>query len=89
MTKRQQDSRRTHLFVVRVWSESFDYGRRIWRGEVIDTTTKARRYFARWEDLLAFLCNAIDVPWEADVSQEITTEIVGQETDQDQSGRPE
>lgn len=89
MSKRQRDEKRTRLFVVRLWPESFDYGRRSWRGEVVNTATDGRRYFARWEELLAFLCNAIDVPWKAEVSREITTEIEGQEIDDGRSERRE
>jgi len=85
MSKRQRDSKRTRLFVIRLWPESFDYGRRSWRGEVVNTATDSRHYFARWEDLLAFLCKAIEVPWEAGVSREITTEIVGQKIDRERS----
>ena len=89
MSKRQRDSKRTQLFVVRLWPERYDDGRRTWRGEVVDRATDSRRYFARWEDLLAFLGNAIDVPWEAGVPREITTEIVSRKTDQDRNERPE
>lgn len=61
------------MFVVRLWSESFDRRRRIWRGEVLHVATESRHYFARWQDLLTFLCNAVGVPWEGDVQKEITT----------------
>lgn len=72
MTKRQQDPKRTQLFVVRLWSESFDRGRRVWRGEIVHVATESRHNFARWQDLLAFLCNTVGVPWEGNVQEEIT-----------------
>ncbi|HSM55613.1 MAG TPA: hypothetical protein VK879_05595 [Candidatus Sulfomarinibacteraceae bacterium] len=55
----------------------------------MDTDTDARRYFARWEDLVEFLCNAIEVPWEGDVSLEITMETVDHKTDHERNERPE
>lgn len=84
MSKRQQDAERRRLFVVRLWPESFDYGRRVWRGEVVDTGTDTRRYFARWEDLLGFLCKAIGASEDESVASEITTEVMAEESDRDE-----
>jgi hypothetical protein len=79
MTERRQDPERTQLFIVRLWPESFDRGQRVWRGEVMHTSTDGRRYFARWEDMLAFLCRAVGVSWEGHIDREITTEVVDRE----------
>ena len=87
MTKRKNDLERTHLFVVRLWPESFDQDRRAWRGEVVDTGTDIRHYFARWEDFLEFLCEAIGVPWEGAVSREITMEVMRDEPEQERNKR--
>lgn len=84
MTKRRKDLERRRLFVVRLWPESFDYGRRVWRGEVVDTGTEMRRYFARWEDLLGFLCKAVGASLDDSVASEITTEVMAEESDRDQ-----
>ena len=81
MSERQQDSEQTQLFVIRLWSESFDQGQRAWRGEVVDAGTDARRYFARWEDLLAFLCKAAGVTLRGSVADQITTGPRGSECD--------
>ena len=71
--------------MVRLWPESFDQYRRVWRGDVADTGTGARRYFARWEDLLEFLCKAIDMSWDGNVASEIMTEVMRHEPDQERN----
>jgi len=83
MTERQHDSNRTHLFVVRLWSESFDHGRLAWRGEVAHPDTSTRRYFARWQDLLEFLGATAGVPWDGQIDVEITMEVIDQEARED------
>lgn len=81
MTERRQEKEETQLFVIRLWPESFDGAHRVWRGEVAHTGQKSKRYFARWTDLLRFLCKQLGVPWEERVDQEITTEVVDRDSD--------
>lgn len=78
MTRRPQESKDTKLFLVRLWSERFDGGRRTWRGEVVRAGSDSRQYFARWSDLLAFLCKETGVTWEGHVDKEITTEVMAE-----------
>lgn len=85
MTERREEKEGVQLFVVRLWSESFDPWRRAWRGEVVHVGTDDRRYFARWQHLLAFLCKAIDVSWEGRVNNELTTEVMDREQNQDRN----
>jgi hypothetical protein len=48
---------RSHTFVVRIWEErrDVDGAPTTWRGRVDDVRTGARRYFARLEDMVAYL----------------------------------
>ena len=66
---------RTQLFVVRLWAEPFDSGRRVLRGEVVNVASDRRVFFARWRDLLAFLSQAVGAGWDGDVDVEIMIEM--------------
>lgn len=79
MTERQRESERIQLFVVRLWTESFNGGRRVWRGEIVHTGNEGKRYFARWADLLKFICKAVGVRWDGRLDKEITTEVIDRE----------
>ena len=65
----------TRLFVVRLWAEPFDGGRRALRGEVVDVASDRRIFFARWRDLVAFLSHAVGARWDDDIDVEIMIEV--------------
>ena len=51
-----ENERREHAFLVRMWCESGNAGRRAeWRGSVEHLVTKQRRYFRDLADLTAFI----------------------------------
>jgi hypothetical protein len=43
-------------FIVRIWSETTEEGKSLWRATVIDTATREQKHFAVPEELLRFLC---------------------------------
>lgn len=46
---------RTHLFMVRLWRETFDNGQREVRIQVQHVLSGERRYFRQWSLLVAYL----------------------------------
>jgi hypothetical protein len=50
-----QQRRRSHIFVVRTWTENRDDQPYELRGMVRDTQSGETRYFRCWEDLVAFV----------------------------------
>ena len=89
MTERRDDLHQTRLFVIRLWPEHFDQGRRVWRGEVVDIAADTHRYFAQWEDLLSFLCEAVGVVRDENGASEIMTEVMDSEPDHERNERTE
>ena len=83
MSELRPEQKRVQLFVIRLWAEQFDEEQDAWRGEVVHPASDTGRYFARWEDLLAFLCEAVGVPWEGNVAREIMMEVIKHESDED------
>lgn len=48
-------SRKSHLFMVRVWLEDLGDGKTEWRGQVKHVLSGEVRYFREWPMLLAYL----------------------------------
>jgi hypothetical protein len=45
----------SHLFTLRVWTETLGGGQQEWRGKVHHIGSGETRYFRSWEALVAFL----------------------------------
>lgn len=61
--------RRDASFVVRIWWEPTAEGPPLWRGQVVHALTGETRYFARVEDLVAFM-----EQWAGRIRMEVLTE---------------
>lgn len=42
----------THLFVIRIWAQDIENGRREWRGRVQHVPSGEVHYFREWADML-------------------------------------
>lgn len=81
MAERRREQEEIQLFIIRLWPESFDGGRRVWRGEVVHAGNERKRYFARWVDLLRFLCKHVGVRWQGHVDVQIMAEVMDGKSD--------
>jgi len=59
-----------HLFVVRTWFEAGAEDSSAWRGYVEHVTTGARRYFAEFAELDAFIVRSMGDPLRAGGARE-------------------
>lgn len=48
-------SPRSHLFLIRIWSEDLSEDRLEWRGQVQHVTSGQSRYFRDWQTLVTYL----------------------------------
>lgn len=61
MTDQRPGQYRSHLFTLRIWSESLGQGQAEWRGQVRHVTSGQTRYFREWPKLLAFLQETLPI----------------------------
>jgi hypothetical protein len=45
---------RPHLFVLRIWLADPGDGKTEWRGDILDSASREKRYFREWDVLLEF-----------------------------------
>ncbi len=56
-TRKQQS--RSNLFLIRMWTDAGDDGRRTLRGRVLDVTSGKAESFHGWSELLDLLTNLV------------------------------